>query len=250
MISNEAINMKLKDLRELPLFDEMSVMLRMLSFDEAVVLELGCGSAALTERVANHCKVKKIVASEVDLVAHKKNLIKKIDKINFASYGAEDIQEENESFDIVLMIKSLHHVPQNLMHAAMEEVYRVLKPGGVAYISEPVFLGELNEVIRLFHDEEIPRQYAFQAIKNVVESKRFQLLEEFFFYSQVKMRSFLEFRSLIMDATHANHIYSDSLLEKVRLKFESYRKYDDKDFPFIFRAPNRVDLIQKINRYL
>ena len=106
-------------------------------------------------------------------------------------------------------------------------------------------MGELNEVIRLFHDEEIPRQYAFQAVKNAIESNNFKLLEEFFFYSQVKMRSFVEFRSLIMDSTHTNHNYSNSLLEKVRLKFESYREGDDKEFPFIFRTPNRVDLIQK-----
>ena len=50
------------------------------------------------------------------------------------------------------------------MDAALSEIARVLKPGGQAWISEPVFAGELNEVFRLFHNEEVVRETAFGAI--------------------------------------------------------------------------------------
>jgi 2-methylisocitrate lyase-like PEP mutase family enzyme len=66
------------------------------------------------------------------------------------------------------MFKSLHHVPVPLMDQALAEIRRVLKPGGLAYISEPVFAGEFNEVLRLFHDESIVRREAFSAIERAV----------------------------------------------------------------------------------
>jgi len=45
--------------------------------------------------------------------------------VHFMSGAAEAIPCEDESFDIVLMFKSLHHVPEAQMDKAMEEISRV-----------------------------------------------------------------------------------------------------------------------------
>ena len=66
------------------------------------------------------------------------------------------------AFDLALMLKSLHHVPLDLLDQALAEVHRVLRPQGLLYVSEPVFAGALNEVMRLFHDEEIVRAAALR----------------------------------------------------------------------------------------
>ncbi len=48
-------------------------------------------------------------------------------------YGsAADIEQPDASVDIVIMLKSLHHVPISLMDQALTEIARVLKPGGLA----------------------------------------------------------------------------------------------------------------------
>ncbi len=51
------------------------------------------------------------------------------------------------------MLKSLHHVPVESMAQALVDAARVLRPGGHLYVSEPVYAGPLNEVVRLFNDE-------------------------------------------------------------------------------------------------
>ena len=51
-----------------------------------------------------------------------------------------------------------------LLDTALDEIHRVLRPGGVAWFAEPVFAGDLNEIIRLFHDEQVVRQAAFDAL--------------------------------------------------------------------------------------
>ena len=133
-----------------------------IDFRGANVLEIGCGAATRIEQIALHTHVKAIVAAEIDAVAHSKNLGKQVDKVRFESFGAQQIPYESQSFDVVIMLKSLHHVPVTMMRKSLSEIHRVLKIGGLAYLSEPVFQGNLNEVIRMFHDEEAVRKAAFE----------------------------------------------------------------------------------------
>ena len=78
------------------------------------------------------------------------------------------------------------HDPQlnRLMDQALAEIARVLRPGGLAWISEPVFAGDMNEVIRLFHDEQQVREAAFAAIGRAVHGGRLQLVEQLFFHTR------------------------------------------------------------------
>ena len=159
--------------------EEIDVLMRMLPFDGARVLELGCGAADKTRQIAQLTDVQEIVAAEVDQIQHAKNLaITDLPKVTFTSFGAQAIDAPDNSFDIVLMFKSLHHVPLPLMDQSLREIRRVLKPGGYAYISEPVFAGDFNEVIRLFHDESSVRQAAFDAVVKAVDDNVLALGEE------------------------------------------------------------------------
>jgi SAM-dependent methyltransferase len=62
------------------------------------------------------------------------------------------------------MLKSLHHVPIPLMDRALAEVARVLRPGGHLYVSEPVYEGPFNDIVRLFNDEAVVRAAAQRAV--------------------------------------------------------------------------------------
>ena len=221
---------------------EFEVMTSLLSLSGARVLELGCGAADKTRQIAEHSDVATIVASEVDQVQHQKNLqIADLPKVTFKSFGAEAIDEPDASFDIVMMFKSLHHVPVSLLDTALSEIRRVLKPGGVAYISEPVFTGEFNEVIRLFHDESVVRREAFAAVERAVVNGVLELVEERFFRSMLKLESFAQFEQGILNVTHTEHNVTPDLLKQVYEKFESNRS----DAGYIFEIPNRVDLLRK-----
>jgi ubiquinone/menaquinone biosynthesis C-methylase UbiE len=151
---------------------EYEVYERLLSLDGMDILELGCGTADITRQIAAHGNNRRITATEVDSIQHEKNLlIDDLPNVTFVLAGSEAIPSEDKAFDIVFMFKSLHHVPLELMEQALNEVHRVLKSGGLAYISEPVFQGDFNNILRLFHDEEAVREAAFNTLKDVVDKK-------------------------------------------------------------------------------
>lgn len=225
-----------------PLREEMDVIQELLPLDGARVLELGCGAAEKTRQIAEQTGVVEIVAAEVDQIQHRKNLdAGALPGVTFKSYGAEAIAEPDASFDAVVMFKSLHHVPLDRMDQALEEIRRVLKPGGLAYFSEPVFAGEFNEILRLFHDESAVRRAAFEALCRAVAGGVLVLETEVFFKNVIRLKSFTQFEQGILQATHTEHDLSPALLARVCAKFESYAGKDG----YRFEIPNRVDLLRK-----
>jgi hypothetical protein len=46
-----------------------------------------------------------------------------------------------------------------VQHAAiLRKIARMLRPAGYTYVSEPLFVGEFNELVGIFHDEQgLPR---------------------------------------------------------------------------------------------
>jgi ubiquinone/menaquinone biosynthesis C-methylase UbiE len=221
---------------------ESEIYNRMLSLDDKHILELGCGSAEITRNIASSGVDRRITALEVDEIAHEKNLqITDLPNVTFGLAGAQAIPLEDESVDVVFMFKSLHHVPVELMGPSMHEIRRVLKPGGLLYISEPVFAGDFNEILRLFHDEQEVREAAFNMIKNAVDHGWFSLVEETFFNSPMKFENFTEFENNTINVTHSNHTLDEELYNLVQQRFEQHMDEDGAHF----LMPVRVDLLQK-----
>jgi len=221
---------------------EPDVYNRLLSLDNKHILELGCGSAEITRSIATCGVGRRITALEVDEIAHQKNLqLADLPNVTFGLSGAQQIPLEDESVDVVFMFKSLHHVPIDLMEASIHEIRRVLKPGGLAYISEPVFAGDFNEILRLFHDEETVREAAFNVLKKAVDDGVFELVEETFFNSPGKFASFSEFENDTIKATHASHQLDEGLYAQVKLRFEQHIGDDGAHF----LMPIRVDLLRR-----
>ncbi len=221
---------------------ESEIYNELLSLDGKHILELGCGSAEITRNIATSGMSRKITALEVDETAHEKNLqILDLPNVNFALSGAQAIPLQDESVDVVFMFKSLHHVPIELMEVSMREIKRVLKPGGLAYISEPVFAGDFNEILRLFHDEEKVRHAAFNTIKKAVDEGLFILLEEMFFNSPMKFENFAEFENNTIKATHSSHKLDEKLYLLVKQRFNQHVGENGAHF----LMPMRVDLLQR-----
>lgn len=221
---------------------ETEIFNRLLSLDNKHILELGCGSAEITRNIATSGAGRRITACEVDEIAHAKNLqITDLPNVTFAIAGAQEIPLEDESVDVVFMFKSLHHVPLDLMDQSMQEISRVLKPGGLAYISEPIFAGDFNEILRLFHDEKKVREEAFRAVKKAVDEGLFDLVEETFFNSPMKFESFADFEAKILKVTHTNHTIDEKIYKQVKQRFEQH--LGDEGAHFLM--PIRVDLLKR-----
>jgi ubiquinone/menaquinone biosynthesis C-methylase UbiE len=222
---------------------ETDVYHRLLSLDGKHILELGCGSAAITRDIATAGPNRKITALEVDTIAHEQNTrIMDLPNVDFVLAGAQNIPLDDESVDVVFMFKSLHHVPLTAMSQAMQEIRRVLKPGGLAYISEPVYAGDFNEILRLFHDEKAVREAAFAALQQAVNEGLFRPADELFFYSPMVFENFEDFENRIIGTTHTKHELDDELYALVKQRFMAHVG----DEGACFDMPIRVDLLEKI----
>ena len=221
---------------------ETEIYHELLDLDGKHILELGCGSAMITRDIATAGPDRRVTALEVDEQAHEKNLqITDLPNVEFGLAGAQDIPLDDGSVDVVFMFKSLHHVPLDLMEASMREIHRVLKPGGRAYISEPIFAGDFNDILRMFHDEQAVREAAFATVKQAVDEGLFNLVGQTFFNSPSLFEDFADFEERILKVTHTNHALDDTLYQAVKQKFEQHMGDDGAHFTM----PIRVDLLEK-----
>ena len=212
-----------------------------LNLDNKTILELGCGSAGMTKQLAINGSNRKVIACEVDELQHEKNLCLDIENIEFKLNGAQNIELEDSSVDMIFMFKSFHHIPYDLMKKALEEIKRVLKPNGLAYISEPLFKGVQNELISMFHDEQQVRIDAFEHIKEAVESEQFKLFRELFFQTEVIYEHFEDFKTRQMNLSYNDNSITKEVEEEIKNKFNSFN--DGKQTSFM--KPFRVDILQK-----
>jgi 2-polyprenyl-3-methyl-5-hydroxy-6-metoxy-1,4-benzoquinol methylase len=132
------------------------------------ILDLGCGSGAFLRYLASR-GFRNLYGAEPDV-----ELAKRIPSgvaIEVRNCRAENLAFEDCTFDVVHIYKVLHHLKGLSSYSACcDEIYRVLKPGGLVFIMEPggpwmlrmravgvKFLGVVSETFRALseaRDEE------------------------------------------------------------------------------------------------
>ncbi len=235
--------MQIQQSPPLPVHSDLELMASRLPLAEARVLELGCGRAVITRKLAEGFPVAEIIATEVDDIQHEKNLqITDLPRVRFQYGGAEAIELADDSVDIAIMLKSLHHIPVGSMDRALAEIARVLRPGGLAYISEPVYAGPFNDILKLFNDEQRVRQAAFEAVRRAVESELLALAEELHFDNPSRFEGFEEFEQRVLGATHTEFSIDDELYARIRAEF---LPHIGSDGIAEFFNPHRLDLLRK-----
>ncbi len=222
--------------------DELSVIEELLQLDGKDILDLGCGRAEKTRAIADAGTGRRILALEVDETQHALNLeIGDLQNVRFELGAAQKIPAADRSFDVVFLFKSLHHVPVESMDQALAEVARVLRPGGLAYISEPIFRGPFNDILRIFHDESRVRTEAFGAIERAVRSGALELESQTFFLAPLYFAGFSAFEEHVIGATHTEFDLTDGRYEKAQSTFARSEGEDGAHF----EQPVRVDLLRR-----
>lgn len=101
--------------------DALKTFIEKYSLSNKKVLEIGCGRGAFQHLVEDYIGV--------DISYSAQKYIEK----KFVNAPAENLPFENESFDAAWSITVLEHVHNP--EKALEEIVRILKPGGVAYLA-------------------------------------------------------------------------------------------------------------------
>lgn len=154
---------------------DLQVLQRFVPLDGKDVLDVGCGGGALVrELVARGARAVGLEISAQQLGRARARGIGR-----FVVGRAEDLPLENGSLDAVLFMRSLHHVPQPAMVPALADARRVLRPGGLVYVAEPLAEGDYFELVRIVDDETDVRAAAQWALADCARAdlERMQALE-------------------------------------------------------------------------
>ena len=206
------------------------------------IVEAGCGAAALARRLLERCPGCRVTGLDVDLRQLGRNLASPQPGLRFVAAGAQAMPFAGASFDLALMLKSLHHVPRPLMGQALDELARVLRPGGHLYVSEPVYAGPFNEVMRLFNDEGVVRAAAQAALDEALRTSAWAQVAERHFEMPVRFRDFADFEQRMMRPTFADHRIDDDKLTAARAVFEPHVGPDGA----WFSRPMHVRLLRRL----
>lgn len=224
-----------------PVTDELDVLQALVPLQGARIIEAGCGAARLARDLIQRHGTADVTGIEVDDRQLAKNLLEPAERLRFERAGAEAIPFGDASFDGAMMLKSLHHVPMALMDQALSEIARVLRPRGWLYVSEPVYAGPLNELIRLFNDEGEVRAAAQSALDRVIATGQWIAAAEQRFEMPVRFASFEEFEQRMMRPTFADHGIDDAMIDRVRQRYAPHQGEGGAHFT----RPMHVRLLRK-----
>lgn len=202
--------------------DELDVLAALVPLAGQDIVELGCGAAQLSRALLQRFPGSRVTGLEVDERQHAKNLAAPQAGLRFVAAGAQAIPFADASFDLALMLKSLHHVPLDSMSQALREAARVLRPGGHLYVSEPVYGGAFNDVIRVFNDEGLTRAAAQAAMDAALRAGEWTEVAVRHFQMPVMFRDFAEFEQRMMRPTYADHRIDDAKIAATRAVFERH----------------------------
>jgi ubiquinone/menaquinone biosynthesis C-methylase UbiE len=118
---------------------------RMKSISGGKVLDVCTGSGdfiqALVQTLKDFVSFVGVDVSERDLEAGKKRFVGR--PVEFRKMDASILEFEENSFDTVTMANSMHHLDE--VGKALDEMKRVLKPGGYLIVNEPYCDGRQND---------------------------------------------------------------------------------------------------------
>lgn len=109
------------------------------------ILDIGCGSGWIEEMLLLR-GAKKVTGIDVSDEVIKKAKRKKLKKTVYLKASAIDLPFRKNTFDTIVSFEVIEHIPTNTEQKMFDEIRRVLKPGGVFYVTTP----HKNLIVQLF----------------------------------------------------------------------------------------------------
>jgi ubiquinone/menaquinone biosynthesis C-methylase UbiE len=125
------------------------------------ILDVGCGEGRLAADLAAAGALVTGVDPSASALDRARALAP---AATFVCAGAEALPFPAASFDAVVIVNALHHVPASIMDLALSEASRVVRPDGTIVVIEPLAEGSFFEALRPVEDEGAVRAAAQAAL--------------------------------------------------------------------------------------
>ncbi len=151
----------------------------------------------------------------------------------------QSLPVDDASADVVVLFRSLHHIPVDQMLPAMVEARRVLVSGGTLFVLEPTYDEQGHELQRLIDDETVVRAQA-QAVLLEVPDLGFDLVTSGDFIQEYVYRDFAQWEKHMVDVDVKRRSLLDQNRDRADELFHAIgREHRDGysfDFPAVFKV--------------
>jgi len=121
---------------------------KMVDVNEKKIVEIGCGRGGGIAYISKMFTPTSAIGVDLNAKAVKfGNSHYQLNNLKFEQGDAQKLGFENESKDIVFNVESSHRYPK--MEAFLDEVYRILKPGGYFLFTDFRYKDDMSELVHL-----------------------------------------------------------------------------------------------------
>lgn len=114
------------------------------------ILDIGCGRGRLLRALLKRGATVTGVDPSAELLAKARDLAP---DATLVQSGGETLPFADGTFGGAVFLNSLHHIPQNLIRPALAEAVRIIAPGAMMLVIEPLARGGYQEVFAPLDDE-------------------------------------------------------------------------------------------------
>ena len=142
------------------------------SLEGVRILDIGCGAGGLAKSLAAEGARVTGIDPNWEAVLKARDLVP---TASFERARVEALPFNDGTFDAVVVVNTLHHVPVDAMDLSLAEAARVTSSSGFLIVIEPLAEGTFFEALRIVEDETAVRLAAQQALARAVAGNLLRL---------------------------------------------------------------------------
>jgi ubiquinone/menaquinone biosynthesis C-methylase UbiE len=226
----------------LPLMKHSELLRQRLPLAGARVADVGCGDGALARVMARSGARVVGIDPGAGQLARARAAAPAEGAAYLCALG-EALPLADGCLDALVYFNALHHVPVERQEAALAEAARVLRPGGLLYVQEPLAEGSYFETMQPIEDETAVRARAYGALQAAAAGPALEEIAEVFYRAPLRVKSPEAFLDGLVAVDPARRAAVEAAAASLRQGFLAAA--EQRADGFWFEIPSRLNLLRR-----